>query len=249
MTHLKIDPHTIESIKKISDAAIHPTTKNKIRSVLTGVALSVTCLCSANMIHPDDSYVPNKIRISPIPVEKTNSEKLFEDQEAKYKMAMWVHNKYGTPTQMSYEIIQSVSEASMLLGQDPFLILAIIDVESNFNPNAISHKNAQGIIQINTTVHGSIDGLSIQKQVETGIGILLDAQYRYKTNDVVELLQRYNGNIKDRTTSYANKVLAMKEIFEDLIVNDLNSENQHDIISQAESFPLYEETVTSMSHI
>lgn len=43
------------------------------------------------------------------------------------------------------EYIQEYSERNNV---DPYLVLAMIKVESNFDPKAVSHKNARGLMQI-----------------------------------------------------------------------------------------------------
>ncbi|NMR96128.1 lytic transglycosylase domain-containing protein, partial [Vibrio parahaemolyticus] len=46
---------------------------------------------------------------------------------------------------------------------DPFLVLSIIKVESNFNENAISSKNARGLMQIGeTTAKWAAEELKIE---------------------------------------------------------------------------------------
>lgn len=48
-------------------------------------------------------------------------------------------------------------------GQDPFLVFSIIKAESNFNQNAISSKNARGLMQISeVTARWAVDELNIE---------------------------------------------------------------------------------------
>jgi soluble lytic murein transglycosylase len=56
-----------------------------------------------------------------------------------------------------------VYEYSKEYGQDPFLVFSIIKTESNFNQNAISSKNARGLMQISEiTARWAVDELNIE---------------------------------------------------------------------------------------
>jgi len=56
-----------------------------------------------------------------------------------------------------------VYEYSKKYGLDPFLVLSIIKTESNFNKDAISSKNARGLMQISEgTAKWAVDELNIE---------------------------------------------------------------------------------------
>jgi len=94
------------------------------------------------------------------------------------------------------------------------LINAIIKVESNFNPKAISNKGAIGLMQIRYSVwknelkkHNIIntkqDLFNKSKNVNAGVFIL--RQYLKKNNnDLEKALVKYSSN----ATNYYNKVMA-----------------------------------------
>jgi soluble lytic murein transglycosylase-like protein len=52
------------------------------------------------------------------------------------------------PHPASGEIARLVRSLAPRYRLDPNLVLAVVEVESNFNPTARSHKNAQGLMQL-----------------------------------------------------------------------------------------------------
>lgn len=59
-----------------------------------------------------------------------------------------VITKRDVDRKLAREVAHLVHKYSQVYGQDPDLVLAIIAVESNFNPNARSHMGATGLMQV-----------------------------------------------------------------------------------------------------
>lgn len=103
---------------------------------------------------------------------------------------------------------------------DPLLIVAVIAVESGFNPFAQSTMGAQGLMQIIPRYHqdkvpklpGGNAFLDPVSNVRMGAQILHEAIRRQ--GGVMEGLQYYAGASDDMEQAYANKVIAEKQRFE-----------------------------------
>jgi soluble lytic murein transglycosylase-like protein len=54
----------------------------------------------------------------------------------------------GAPHVAKPKVVRMVRELAPNYGLDPELVLAVVEAESNFNPNALSPKNAQGLMQL-----------------------------------------------------------------------------------------------------
>ena len=120
---------------------------------------------------------------------------------------------------VSAEAVRPVFEAAQLVGQerriDPLLIVAIIGVESGFNPFAESAFGAQGLMQIIPRFHmdkvpGGADGrafLDPVTNIRIGTSVLKEAIQR--RGGLAAGLQYYAGS-SDATGGYANKVMAEK---------------------------------------
>ncbi len=110
---------------------------------------------------------------------------------------------------------------------DPYLVKAVIKAESNFDPNAVSHKNAQGIMQLipeTSSDYGVDDPFDAKENMEGGVQYLKDL-LDYFDGDLKLSLAAYNAGkgsvIKHgftippypETTDYIAKVL---EYYKDL---------------------------------
>ena len=127
----------------------------------------------------------------------------------------YVKNRY----RVSPEAVLPVFEVAELVGRerriDPLLILAIIGVESSFNPFAESAMGARGLMQVIPRFHmdkvptgtSSSNWFDPAVNIRAGVRVLEEAIRR--RGDLTAGLQSYSGS-SSAEGSYADKVLAEK---------------------------------------
>ena len=117
--------------------------------------------------------------------------------------------------------LPEVRKAAARYRLPPALILAVIEVESNFNPRAVSRKGARGLMQIMPTT-GSMFAARPHELFDPSVNIDVGSRYlRYLANryrgDVETMLKAYNwgpGNVETRsrvpqeTRTYLKRVRA-----------------------------------------
>ncbi len=94
---------------------------------------------------------------------------------------------------LNYE--EEIIRASIKHGVDPDLVKAVIKVESDFNPNAVSSKNAMGIMQLmpETARDYSVnDPFDPRENIDGGVRALRDLM-DYFNNDLALSLAAYNA--------------------------------------------------------
>jgi hypothetical protein len=103
---------------------------------------------------------------------------------------------------------------------DPLLIIAVIAIESRFNPFSESPMGAQGLMQVIPRFHqdklpedaGKMAFLDPITNVQVGAQALRESIRR--NGDLLDGLQQFGGAADDEQQGYANKVLAEKERLE-----------------------------------
>ena len=112
--------------------------------------------------------------------------------------------------------VASAYREGQRIGLDPLLIIAVIAVESRFNPIAESEMGAQGLMQVIPRYHknhldaAGVDSvLDPHSNIRVGAGVLKD--YIRSGGTEVAGLQRYNGSSADASNAYAVKVLGEKQ--------------------------------------
>jgi len=114
-------------------------------------------------------------------------------------------------------MVGAAYRAARDVGLDPLLVLAVISVESRFNPIAESVMGAKGLMQIIPKYHqakvsalGAEDALwDPENNIEAGTRIL--QEYVYRTGTLEAGLQFYNGANSDSRAQYAQRVMAERE--------------------------------------
>lgn len=122
--------------------------------------------------------------------------------------------RYFIAAEFTERIVGAAHRVADEVGLDPLLVLAVISVESSFNPIAESVMGAKGLMQIIPKYHperlraaGGEDAVfDPESNIEIGARIL--QEYVRRTGTLEAGLQFYNGASRDSTASYARKVLA-----------------------------------------
>jgi hypothetical protein len=117
-------------------------------------------------------------------------------------------------------MVEAAHRAAREVGLDPLLILAVISVESRFNPIAQSSMGAVGLMQIIPKFHldkledfgGEASALDPESNILAGARIL--QEYVYRTGTLEAGLQFYNGAMSDNSAQYAQKVLLERQRIE-----------------------------------
>ncbi len=106
-----------------------------------------------------------------------------------------VHSRINwktTPLNLSAYRSQ-IASAARRYGLDPALLRAVIHAESAFNPNALSDKGAQGLMQL---MPGTASDLGVSNPFDAAQNIRGGAAY------LSQLLKQFGGNVKQATAAY-----------------------------------------------
>jgi Transglycosylase SLT domain len=133
-------------------------------------------------------------------------------------VAYWLSKKYRVAPEPISALVAEAYEVGLKVKIDPTLILAVMAVESSFNPFAQSPVGAQGLMQVMTTVHtekyddfgGKWAAFDPVTNLRVGVRVLQECIARAGT--VEGGLRQYVGATSDATEGgYAVKVMAEQE--------------------------------------
>lgn len=80
----------------------------------------------------------------------TDPSELNRQQSA---VAYWIARRYSVAPEPIGRLVQEAWDVGQRVGLEPTLVLAIMAIESGFNPFAQSHVGAQGLMQVMTGIH------------------------------------------------------------------------------------------------
>jgi soluble lytic murein transglycosylase-like protein len=133
-------------------------------------------------------------------------------------LAEYMARKYYVSRQVVQELVKTAYVVGRQYNVDPTLLVAVIAVESSFNPIAESVAGAKGLMQIIPKFHQ-------EKFVEFGgehavfdphaniaVGAKIIREYlQASSGNLAAALQTYAGALPDRDASYTHKVLNEKD--------------------------------------
>lgn len=137
----------------------------------------------------------------------------------------YVSRRYRVSTEALQPIFATAQTAGNEWHIDPLLIIAVIGVESGFNPFSQSGFGAQGLMQVVPRFHMD----KLPDEAEAGAGAFLDPVTNVQVgarvlHEFIRLnggledgLQQFGGAAKDPERRYSNKVLAEKQRLEQAV--------------------------------
>ena len=135
------------------------------------------------------------------------------------QLAAVVARRYKVADGAAADVVRTAFREGGRHGLYPMLILAVIAVESRFNPFAASEQGALGLMQIVPRFHkdklpdeGAPAMLETAANIAVGSRILKDSIRRGGSDEAG--LQLYNGAFDDETRAYANRVLTERRRIE-----------------------------------
>lgn len=149
---------------------------------------------------------------------------LTEAEKNRYRaLSEYVAKRYRVAQEVAFNLVAVAHKAGQELQLDPLLIIAVISVESSFNPIAESVAGAKGLMQIIPKYHG--DKLSefggpeaiYDPATNIHVGAQILKEYIRITGNLGSALQMYNGALSDEEDQYSNKVLGMKQRLQQVV--------------------------------
>ena len=160
------------------------------------------------------SHLSDRIPTSKIDPQALDS-KLMASVENQRAVADFFEKKYKLERSKIEEYVSNTVLIAKEVNIDPVLLLAVISVESNFNPNSKSHAGAEGLMQVMTAIHkdkyalygGPTDAVKPEVNIRVGAYIL---KYLIATSGSLRNgLKYYVGAANaEHDGGYADKVIA-----------------------------------------
>ena len=129
-------------------------------------------------------------------------------------IVFWLSRKYRVAPEPLSALVAEAYEVGPRYKLDPTLILAVMAVESSFNPFAQSTAGAQGLMQVRTSVHtdkyedfgGTLAAFDPVSNLRVGVQVLQDCIKR--AGSIEGGLRLYVGAVTVDGSDYVTKVMA-----------------------------------------
>jgi soluble lytic murein transglycosylase-like protein len=156
----------------------------------------------------------------PVPAASTGERQaaadaaLMQAEEVRYRaLSEFVARRYHVSQDVAFDLVTLAHDAGSQLQLDPLLIIAVIAVESRFNPIAESRAGAKGLMQIIPKYHGDKleefggEQAVFEPAANIHVGARILKEYLRRTGSLGIALQMYAGALGDNEDQYTRKVL------------------------------------------
>ncbi len=132
-------------------------------------------------------------------------------------LAEFLAKRYKVSQDLTLEFVRIAHAEARKAGLDPLLIMAVIGIESSFNPIAESVAGAKGLMQIIPRFHGEKlaefggDRAVYDPEANIRVGTRIIREYLTRTGNLGIALQMYAGALNDDNDTYTNKVFGEKQ--------------------------------------
>jgi soluble lytic murein transglycosylase-like protein len=152
--------------------------------------------------------------VTEVPIQVVVSESTREHEQR--ALAEFIAKRYRVAETAAASFVSIAYRAGVEHSVDPVLILAVMAIESRYNPVAESHMGAKGLMQVIAKYHqeklvdhgGELALLDPEINIHVGTKVL--REYLRRFGDAETALQMYAGALDEPTSQYSNKVFAEK---------------------------------------
>lgn len=188
-----------------------------LHATLLGLGLTVACVALLVLL--------SEKLAAPAAAPVTTAQPAAEEQLSGHLqfVAEAIARRYRVAKPAVEDIVGMAADAAHAARLDPLLILAVIGVESGFNPYAESPFGAQGLMQIIGRFHTdkfqpTPDGLALlDPAVNITVGAKILREYLQATGDLNAALKRYGGESDTSGFGYASRVHAERQRLEQIV--------------------------------
>ena len=138
-------------------------------------------------------------------------------------LARFLSHRYRLDTESARSVVRAAYNAGEQFGLDPLLLLAVMAIESRFDPVAESRMGAKGLMQIMPKQHldklvryGGEDAV-LDPMINIVLGAQILKQYIGRTGSLKAGLRIYNGARSGTSTHYARNVIAEHERLQEVV--------------------------------
>jgi hypothetical protein len=163
------------------------------------------------------SQLENWVETTANPVEAIEEdEKILPiDQRQKQWVTNWISKRYRVANEATDMLVSAAYMTALEIKLDPLLILAVMAIESRFNPFAESPMGAQGLMQVMSKLHqekfqnlGGIEA-ALDPVANIKVGSMILKEYVMRGGSVEQGLKSYVGAAEMESDSgYGAKVLS-----------------------------------------
>lgn len=133
-------------------------------------------------------------------------------------VANYLARRYHVSGQAIKPLVLAAQSAGVRADLDPLLILAVMAIESRFNPFAESVVGAQGLMQVMPRYHqdkleaegAGKNALLLEPHMNIQVGAMILRESISRAGSLEAGLQQYAGAPSDPAAQYASKVMAEK---------------------------------------
>ncbi len=135
----------------------------------------------------------------------------------------FIAKRYRVATDATAGFVATAYQAGSVWKVDPLLILAVMAIESRYNPVAESNMGAKGLMQVipkfhpeKLIEHGG-EGALLDPHINIQVGAQILREYLRRFGETETALQMYAGAFDEPNSQYAFKVLAERTRLEQML--------------------------------
>jgi len=204
VVHFSLVSESLDAgVRDVAEAAeVEAAGADSAPSVVSTIAAT-----TASLFHPVARPAPRTAAVRPaaISAEQRN-------------IARFIADKYRLAFEQTQEFVEHAYRTAKELKLDPWLILAVISVESSFDPTAESNRGAKGLMQVLTRVHADkfapFGGVAaaFDPLANMRVGAQILKEYMARDGTVETALKSYVGAaLLPHDNGYGAKVLSERE--------------------------------------